>query len=210
VGWQVKLLESNGRGFEVMQADIETCNKEFATCVLGNTVMLDGGVGFQNADIFRMMSENLIRQTAESLAHVINTQGLPGFIVRRWGIEALRNAVAVEYDTTAPQDKKQMADTFVSFGNGIKAVTEALAMHGRAPNVDELAARFGIPLTTTSPMLAPGSEDPPVIVVSQEAEKVTAPETKQLGPGPSSAGRGFGKAETTSAPDAEFEDQAAQ
>jgi len=210
VGWQVKLLESNGRGFEVMQADIETCNKEFATCVLGNTVMLDGGVGFQNADIFRMMSENLIRQTAESLAHVINTQGLPGFIVRRWGLEALRNAVAVEYDTTAPQDKKQMADTFVSFGNGIKAVTEALAMHGRAPNVDELAARFGIPLTTTSPMLAPGSEDPPVIVVSQEAEKVTAPETKQLGPGPSSAGRGFGKAETTSAPDAEFEDQAAQ
>ena len=204
IGWTVKLLESNGRGFEVMQADIDTCNKEFATTLCGNTVMMDGGVGFQNADIFRMMSENLIRKTAEGLAHVLNTQGLPWFIASRWGVEALSNAVAVEYDTTPPQDKKVQADTFVSLGEGITALAEGLALHQRTLNVDELAARFGIPLNESNPMLMAGSEDPPRVDASLVAPASTTaptptPGQKTNGATPSN-GRGFGKPETTSDP----------
>lgn len=184
VGWTVKLLESNGRGFEVMQADIDTCNKEYATSLCGNTVMMDGGVGFQNADIFRMMSENLIRQTAESLCHVINTQGLPYFIANRWGDGALENAIAIEYDTSPPQDKKVQADTFVSLGTGLKALAEGLALHKRTLNVDEIAARFGIPLNEQNPILMAGAEDPPELsadLVPPAASLAPVPtEKKQL------------------------------
>lgn len=204
IGWTVKLLESNGRGFEVMQADIDTCNKEYATALCGNTVMMDGGVGFQNADIFRMMSENLVRQTAESLAHVVNTQALPFFIASRWGEDALQNAVAVEYDTTPPQDKKVQADTFVSLGNGLKALAEGLALHGRTLNVDEIAARFGIPMTQQSPLLMAGAYDAPELQPDLvPAASTTAPtpvENKSNGAGPNGAGRGFGQPATTSDP----------
>ena len=203
IGWTVKLLESNGRGFEVMQADIDTCNKEYATALCGNTVMMDGGVGFQNADIFRLMSENLIRQTAESLAHVLNTQGLPWFIASRWGIEALENAVAIEYDTTPPQDKKVQADTFVSLGNGIKAMVEAFALMKRTVNVDELAARFGVPLNEDNPILMAGSEDPPRLDADLVAPSSTAAPkpAEQQKPNGAANGRGFGKPETTAPPD---------
>jgi hypothetical protein len=199
VGWTVKLLESNGRGFEVMQADIQTCNAEYATALCGNTVMLDGGVGFQNADIFRLMSENLIRQTAESLAHVLNTQGLPLFIAARWGIEALSNAVAVEYDTTPPKDKKAQADTYVSLGNGLKALAEGLALHGRTLNVDEVAARFGLPLREQTPALMAGAEDPPEVYVDAREganDGSAEAETKKAN---------VGAPATTSAPDEQEE-----
>ena len=194
VGWSVKLLESNGRGFEVMQADIDTCNKEFATALCGNTVMMDGGVGFQNADIFRLMSENLIRQTAETLAHVVNTQALPWFIASRWGLEALDNAVSVAYDTTPPQDKKVQADTFVSLGNGIKAMVEAFALMSRTVNVDEIAARFGIPLNEANPMLMAGSESPPRLVSMTPTPKLLPASTSNGAP---ANGRGFGNPATT-------------
>jgi hypothetical protein len=208
VGWSVKLLESNGRGFEVMQADIDTCNKEYATALCGNTVMMDGGVGFQNADIFRLMSENLIRQTAESLAHVLNTQGLPWYIASKWGVDALANAVSVEYDTTPPQDKKVQADTFVSLGSGIKAMVEAFALMNRTVNVDEIAARFGIPLNEQNPALMAGSQDPPRLV-SVPAGGTEAPAAEKKPSGPAN-GRGFGKPETTSSdPLAGEEDEAA-
>lgn len=199
VGWTVRLLESNGRGFEVMQADIDTCNKEFAVTLCGNTVMMDGGVGFQNADIFRMMSENLIRQTAEGLAHVINTQSLPWFIASRWGVEALQNSIAVEYDTTPPQDKKVLADTFVSLGNGIKGMIEAFGLAKRTVNVDELAARFGIPLNEANPILMAGAEDPPQLVSGLVADGAPPAEANGAGAKPAN-GRGFGKPETTSDP----------
>jgi hypothetical protein len=205
VGWTVKLLESNGRGYEVMQADIDTCNKEFATALCGNTVMMDGGVGFQNADIFRLMSENLIRQTAEGLAHVINTQGLPWFIARRWGLEALENAVSVEYDTTPPQDKKVQADTMVSFANALKGLVEAFALVGRTVNADELAAQYGIPLNEANPVLMAGSQDPPRLQSGLVAPASTTakPGVAKTTNGSPTNGRGFGKPATTSAPEEE-------
>lgn len=198
VGWSVKLLESNGRGFEVMQADIDTCNKDYATALLGNTVMMDGGVGFQNADIFRLMSENLIRQTAESLCHDINTQGLPGFIASRWGEDALSNAVGVEYDTTPPRDKKAQADTLFQLGNALKTLAEGLAAHGRTLNVDELAASFGLPLKEQNPMLMAGSEDPPT--VRPDLVTPASGAAPRLAPVNDPRGRGFGKPATTSDP----------
>lgn len=161
IGWSVKLLESNGRGTEVFEKDIADMNKEYATALLGNTVMLDGGVGFQNADIFRMMTQNSIRTNAESIAHVLNTQGLPGWIASRWGEEALDDAVGVEYDTSAPQDRKVEADTLTSLGNGIGKLQEVLALQKRTLNIDELATRFGIPVVELNPELHAAPTDPP-------------------------------------------------
>jgi hypothetical protein len=195
VGWEVKLLESNGRGVEVMKDDIETCNREFATALCGNTVMMDGGVGFQNADIFRMMSENLIRQTAESLAHCINTQGLPWFIASRWGLEALHNAVAVEYDTSPPQDKKVQADTFDSLGRALQSLIAGLALAKRTLNVDEIAARFGVPLNEQNPVLMSGAEDSPTLNADLVAPAATTAPAKTNGI--AAHANGAGKPETS-------------
>lgn len=213
VGWTVKLLESNGRGYEVMQADIDTNNKEYATALFGNTVMLDGGVGFQNADIFRVMTGHLIRQTAEGVAHVLNTQGLPSFIASRWGVDALSNAVGIEYDTTTPPERKTQADMMVSLGNGLEALARGLAPFGLAPNVREICAGFGLPVTPASPMLMPGAEDAPT--VQPDVVAPAASTSPADGAGPKKApvkdprGRGFGAPATTSDPAEDEEEEAA-
>ena len=178
-----------------MKDDIETCNREFATALCGNTVMMDGGVGFQNADIFRMMSENLIRQTAESLAHCINTQGLPWFIASRWGLEALHNAVAVEYDTSPPQDKKVQADTFDSLGRALQSLIAGLALAKRTLNVDEIAARFGVPLNEQNPVLMSGAEDSPTLNADLVAPAATTAPAKTNGI--AAHANGAGKPETS-------------
>ncbi|MCH8084747.1 MAG: DUF935 family protein, partial [Myxococcales bacterium] len=52
-GYDVKLLESNGRGYEAFKQTIEDQNNEFIIAVAGQTVTTDGGTGFSNADVHK-------------------------------------------------------------------------------------------------------------------------------------------------------------
>ena len=153
VGWDLKLIESNGQGIAVYEKSIDTYNAEIATALCGSAVMLQGTVGFSNVDVFRVVQKDLIETTAKGWDHTVNTQILPAFIGQRWGVDALENATTVETDTTAPADRKVEADTMVSLGNSIKGLVEAIqaaqvAAGVKKPialNVGEILARFGIP-----------------------------------------------------------------
>lgn len=168
VGWDIKLVESNGRGIEVYDQSITHWDKEIATALCGSAVMLQGTVGFSNMDVFRVVQKDLIRTTSEAWDHTVNTQILPPFIAGRWDVGALENATTLETDIQEPKDRKAEADTMTSLANAVKGLVEALreaqiAAGVKEPialDVGELCSRFGIPTTRGAP-LEVNSQEPP-------------------------------------------------
>lgn len=146
-GYDVKLIESNGRGWESFLKTIEESNREFVIAIAGQVVTTDGGAGFANSDIHRTIRADLIKGTADSLAYTINTQGIPVFIALRFGVESvLTRAVSLEWDVTPPKDRNADAQSMVTAANAIQQLTSALTPSLLQPNVKQLCAHFAIPL----------------------------------------------------------------
>lgn len=145
-GYDVKLLESNGRGYESFNKTIADQNAEMIIAVAGQLVTVDGGAGFQNSDIHKSIRADLIKKTADGLAYTLNTQGIPPFIAARWGEDALERSPVVEWDVTPPKDRSSEAQALVSVAAAITQLTEALSTHGKALDVVALCTRFGVPI----------------------------------------------------------------
>jgi hypothetical protein len=146
-GYDVKLVESNGRGFDSFNKTIADQNNEMIIAVAGQTVTVDGGAGFQNSDIFKSIRADLIKSTGDGLSYTINTQGLPVFIALRFGIEAIESkATVMLWDVTPPKDRNSEATSMVTAANGIKLMSEALAPFGRNLDIAALTTQYGIPL----------------------------------------------------------------
>jgi len=147
-GYDVKLLESNGRGYESFRQTIADQNQEIIIAVAGQTVTTDGGAGFANADVHKSIRADLIKETADGLAHTINTQGLPIYIVEVFGDDALDSGVIVEWDVTPPKDRAAEATALTQAAGAMKALTDALAQHGLALDANAMAITFGVPVAT--------------------------------------------------------------
>lgn len=153
MGWDLKLVESNGQGIKVYNEAIATADKEIATALCGSATMLEGTVGFGNIDVFKVVTDDLIKSTADAWMHTVNTQILPPFIGLRWGVDALDNATTVEIDVKKPSDKTAEATSMVTLANALKGLVEAIASAQNAAgettpitvDVKELLAGFGVP-----------------------------------------------------------------
>lgn len=146
-GYDVKLIESNGRGWESFTKTIEQCNAEYNIAIAGQMVTVDGGAGFANAEhVHKAIRADLIKDTADGLAHTCNTQILPVYVGCVYGADqVLTRRVSLEYDVTPPKDRNNEASAMIAAGGAIKQLAEALAPAGLAPDVPQIAAHFGIP-----------------------------------------------------------------
>lgn len=172
VGWDVKLIESNGRGYESFRQTVDDQNNEFVIAVCGQTVTTDGGTGFSNASVHKSIRADLIKATADALAHTVNTQCLPQYVISHFGEDALYESVCVEWDVTPPQDKTAEATAAVQLGLAIKALDEVLASRSMRVDVRALAARFGVPVEDApaqAPSLSLTAANEPAQAPAQEA-----------------------------------------
>lgn len=144
-GYDVKLVESNGKGFESFNTTIADQNGEIITCIAGQTVTTDGGAGFANADIHKSIRADLITADADALAFTINTQGLPSWIATTFGEEMLATGAVVSWDASPAKDRNSEATAMVGAANAVKGLAEAFAGSARV-DVNEIASRFNIPL----------------------------------------------------------------
>jgi hypothetical protein len=158
-GFDLKLLESNGRGWEIFRSTIEACNTEMIINLAGSTVLVDGGAGFSNSSIHASIRSDLIKSTADGLAHVINTQVLPSYVVAKYGEDAVVDCPAMEWDVEPPKDLAQNAQALVTTGQAIAQLTEALSKQGRALDVDAMCLRFGVPLSAVPTEVETDTED---------------------------------------------------
>ena len=146
-GYEAKILESNGRGWDVFQEEINTSDLEYMVSLSGQTVTTTGGAGFSNADVPGRVREDLIRRDGEALAYTINTQGLPQYIAGMYGPEAITTrSTVVEWDTSKPREQEAEARTLLAVGQALEQFSTALANSGREVNWEELLTRFGIQL----------------------------------------------------------------
>jgi hypothetical protein len=179
-GYDVKLLESNGRGYEVFKDMIEAADREFAVVIAGQVVTTDGGAGFQNSNIHKTIRSDLIQGDGNALAETLNTQALPAVVHDLCGPDEEGH---VAWDTRPPSDLTASAASLSATAGAINALTEALAKHKLEPDVPAILAQYGIPVrgdrdgklvpevgggelpppTTTPPQLPPtnGSDPPP-------------------------------------------------
>jgi hypothetical protein len=170
-GYDVKLLESNGRGADSFRLTIAEQNDEFKMAVAGQLVTSDGGAGFQNSDIHKSIRADLIKSTADALAYTLNTQGIPPYVLARWGEDALAESAIVEWDVTPPKDRNSEGRSLVTAATAITTLTEAFARHGLAVDAEELASRFGVPLSKgkPAPVAEPATEAALAVVVGDTA-----------------------------------------
>lgn len=147
-GWDVKLIESNGRGFDVFQREIDTSDHEYMVALAGQEVTTTGGAGFSNAEFPYRIREDLTEQDGEALAYTINTQVLPGFIAANYGGPAAITARAtnMQWETGRPKELKDQADTLLKTAQAIVALKQALDAAGRTLDIDAICERFAVTL----------------------------------------------------------------
>jgi hypothetical protein len=175
-GYDVKLLESNGRGWECFLETIEASNRDIVIALTGSTVLVDGGTGFANADVHASIRADMIQSTADALAYTINTQGIPPWVVARWGVEGLANCAVVSWDVTPPQDRNAEAQALVGAAAALKSLQEAASAAGRTLDVDVVADKLGIALV---PVDKNAATEAPIFAYHLDAGIVTRNEMRE-------------------------------
>jgi len=156
VGWEASILESNGRGWQVFDKQIETADLDTMISLAGQVVTVTGGTGFANADIHQTIRADLIKETADALAYTIDTQGIPPWTWQQKG--NLDDSPRVEWDAKPDEDQKIAAETMSAVATAVDGLTAALGPSGLAPDTVELTKRFGIP-TIKVPKIKPVDPD---------------------------------------------------
>jgi hypothetical protein len=161
VGWEVKLLESNGRGWEVFKEEIDHDDLEIMIALVGQIVTVTGGAGFSNADIHRTVRADLIKEDGDALSYTLSTQGLPPYVYARFGADALQESARVAWDTNPPQDREAEARALMGVGAAIVTAGEALGRADVALDVDEVVRRFRVPTKKGAPAMKPKEPEKP-------------------------------------------------
>lgn len=150
-GYEVKLLESNGRGFESFRETISDSNQEFMIIIAGQVVTVTGGAGFANADIHATIRGDLIEGDGKSLAECLCEQAIPHILV---GIVPQGEIVVFEWDTRPPISRKDEADALSAAAKAIEDIVRSHRANGLEPDVKQLSIRFGVPLVEVQQIAA--------------------------------------------------------
>jgi hypothetical protein len=153
-GYDVKLLESNGRGYECFDTTCVQSDRELIIAVAGQVGTTEGGAGFTSKDLFEAVRSDIIYEVATSLAYTINTQILPSWLVGLRGASAVADLAVLSYDTSKPKERVNLANMLISAAAAARALREELAMYGLGVDIRALCTAYDIPLLEHSAVLS--------------------------------------------------------
>ena len=171
-GWDVRLIESNGRGYESFKESIQDANQEMMVSIAGQIVTITGGTGFQNGDIYASIRADLIQGDGKSLGAVLSEQALPHVLAWAGFVEC---SARVAWDTRKPTNVSEEAGALKAAADAITAMSTALQPYGLVVDVRELAARFAVPLVQSTPAPATPQLEAEPVDVSLDAANDSEP-----------------------------------
>lgn len=148
-GFTATMLQANGTGYECFSKTIERCDHELIRLVCGNLVSTEGNSGFSSASIYETIREDLIRATAIAVADMINTQIIPVWVATQYGISELKNCPVVEFETTAPRDPTQLAQSWLQACSALDqlvARANLLEKYGLEVDLKEIITKTSLPI----------------------------------------------------------------
>jgi hypothetical protein len=161
VGWDAKILESNGRGSESFVETISRSNIEYMISILGQMGTTTSAGAFASSDVHEAVRADLIGATAKALAHTINTQGIPPWAFSIWGEAGLVRAAVLEYDTTPPAGLVSRANGMQAMGTALVSANQVLATEGKRIDAAAEYRRFGVAVVDLAPATPAAANDAP-------------------------------------------------
>lgn len=143
-GWDVKLIESNGRGWEGFDSSIKEANEDFMVNLAGQLVSTTGGTGFSSEDLYASIRWDLVREVAVPLGFTLSTQVIPPYVFDNFPEEFDENT-GFEFEVKKPSDLTAEASIYTALGAGLQSLQVVAAAAGLGINVSEFFAKFGIP-----------------------------------------------------------------
>jgi hypothetical protein len=145
-GYDVKLVELKGEGYQIFKDTIETSNLEYMVSIAGQVVTVTGGAGFANANIHATIRSDLIQGDGNALSSTLETQAIPPVVFDLCGAANDNCLASVAWDTRPPADLKASAESLSAASKAIDDLTGSLKKHGLEPDVPAICARFAVPI----------------------------------------------------------------
>jgi hypothetical protein len=169
-GWDVRVIEANGRGYESFKETAQDANQEIMIAIAGQVVTVTGGTGFANADIHATIRSDIIDALGQSLGEVLDEQAIPHVLMGR----VANTNCSVRWDTRKPTNRKEEAEALTAAATAIGALVAQFKTLGIEIDALALAQRFNVPIKLVQDILeqapvmapeaaaAPASNDGPV------------------------------------------------
>lgn len=149
-GFDVKLVEATGKGFEGFIQLVKEQSTNIAISLLGQNLSTEvKGASLAAARVHENVRGDLLQADADALSQCLREQVLGPWASYNFGSPEL--APTPCWKTEPEEDKKSTGDAFKSVGDGLVS----LRASGAKPDVDTILERLGIPVT------APSEEPPP-------------------------------------------------
>lgn len=144
--YEIKLLESSGKGWEIFKSQIESSNQDIMIALAGQVVTTLGNPGFSNGYIHQAIRADLIQSSAESFAECINQQIIVPWVNKFFGADAIKNSPELYWDTTPPTDLAAEADTLTKVGSAVSSINSNFAAYKKRLNLLKLEEKFNLDL----------------------------------------------------------------
>lgn len=143
-GWNLELVEATGKSYEIYDGAMKDSNEAMIITLAGQLVTTEGTPGFSSGNIHEAIKQDLIRFDAQRLSSCLRAQSLEPWARLNFG--SYSAAPWPQWETEKPADTTEEAQGLKAFGDAITALDAALAKHGIAVDVDQLVAKYNIPV----------------------------------------------------------------
>lgn len=130
-GLEYDVVESTGRVTEVYKAIIDWSQGEYAMITGALTTAAGAKVYSKGGDVQERYTRSILSFFASALSECLHRYGLTPWALRNYGTD---DAPRVEWDPTAPEDKKTKAETLKTASEALDKMVDSLAKVGRKPS----------------------------------------------------------------------------